>query len=76
LLRKENRMNTSAMPKVTAPTKFVKEVIGELKKVEWPTRAETIKLTVIVILISVAVGAFIGVLDATFLRTTSFLFRR
>ena len=50
-----------------APGKFVKEVIAELKKVTWPSREETIKLTVIVIVISILVGAFIGGLDSLFL---------
>ncbi|MDO8451928.1 MAG: preprotein translocase subunit SecE, partial [bacterium] len=38
------------------PGRFLKEVIAELKKVHWPTRQETVKLTVVVIAVSVAVG--------------------
>lgn len=60
----------------TAPLRFIKEVIAELKKVNWPTREETIKLTVVVIAISVIVAAFIGGLDALLLRITSALFKR
>jgi preprotein translocase subunit SecE len=69
-------MDTPKVPAIASPVKFVKEVVGELKKTTWPTRAETIKLTVIVIAISVVVGAFIGVLDATFLRIAGLIFRR
>lgn len=69
-------MDTPKAPKFTSPANFVREVIGELKKVTWPTRAETLKLTVVVIAISVIVGAYIGVLDTTFLRITGLLFRR
>lgn len=69
-------MDTPAVPKVTAPGKFVREVIAELKKVTWPTRQETIKLTVVVIAISIAVGLYIGALDALFLRLTALIFRR
>ena len=58
--------NVPQIPKV-APKRFIEEVIAELKKVTWPSRDETIKLTVVVILLSVAVGAFIGGLDALFL---------
>lgn len=67
-----------AAPKLPniAPLQFFKEVIAELKKVTWPTRAETIKLTAVVIAISVIVGLFIGALDITFLRLTSALFNR
>jgi len=43
-----------------APGTFLREVIAELKKVTWPTREETVKLTVVVIVISILVGAFIG----------------
>jgi len=53
----------------------MKEVVAELKKVTWPTRAETIKLTAVVIAISVIVGLFIGGLDITFLRLTSIVFK-
>lgn len=59
-----------------APGKFLREVVAELKKVTWPTREETIKLTVVVIVISVLVGAFIGGLDSLFLRITTLLFKR
>lgn len=59
-----------------APGRFLHEVIAELKKVTWPTREETVKLTVVVIIISVLVGAFIGGLDSLFLRITTLLFKR
>lgn len=48
------------------PITFLKEVQLELYKVTWPTRAETIRLTVLVILISVFVGLFITGLDYGF----------
>jgi len=57
--------------KLTAPSKFFKETIAELKKVTWPTKQETIKLTTVVIAISVIVGIFIGVLDIVFLYISS-----
>lgn len=46
-----------------SPVKFLKEVKVELSKVVWPTRAEAIKLTITVVLVSVLVGLFIGALD-------------
>jgi preprotein translocase subunit SecE len=60
----------------TNPVKFIKEVRAELKKVTWPTKAETIKLTVVVIAISIIVGAFIGGLDAGLVQITSLFYRR
>ena len=61
---------------MVSPSTFLQEVIAELKKVTWPTRDETVKLTAVVIAISVIVGAFIGGLDSVFLRATSLLFNR
>lgn len=69
-------MDTPKVPTIASPVKFVREVIGELKKTTWPTRTETIKLTVIVIAISVIVGAFIGLLDTVFLRMSALIFKR
>ena len=45
---------------------FLKEVYLELKKVNWPTRQETLKYTLIVIGISVVTAAFLGGLDVVF----------
>ena len=65
--------NVPSLPK-GAPSQFIREVSTELKKVTWPTREETIKLTVAVIAISVLVGAFIGGLDTILVKITSSLF--
>lgn len=45
---------------------FLKEVQLEMKKVNWPTREQTIKYTLIVVGVSVAVAAFLGTLDFIF----------
>jgi len=45
---------------------FVGETIAELKKVVWPTRRETVYLTMLVLVVSIAVGAFLGVIDFGF----------
>jgi len=45
---------------------FLKEVRLEMKKVNWPTRQETIRYTLIVIGISVAVAMFLGAFDFIF----------
>lgn len=57
-------MNPSP-PKIGAikPLVFLKEVKTELSKVIWPTRKETIRLTGLVIFISLVVGIYIGGLD-------------
>jgi len=45
---------------------FLKEVKVELKKVNWPTKQETINYTLIVIGVSLAVAIFLGGLDFIF----------
>ena len=52
---------------------FVREVIGELRRVTWPTRDETMRLTLMVIAVSAAVGIFLGAIDMGFTRLFSVL---
>jgi len=47
-------------------TTFLKESRLEMKKVNWPTRQETIRYTLIVIGVSVGVAIFLGALDFIF----------
>jgi preprotein translocase subunit SecE len=47
----------------TTPVGFLKEVREELQKVVWPTRDEVIRLTGVVILVSLGVGMFLGATD-------------
>jgi preprotein translocase subunit SecE len=47
----------------TTPANFLREVRDELNKVVWPTREEVIRLTGVVILVSVLVGVFLGGTD-------------
>lgn len=50
---------------------FLKEVRLEVKKVNWPTRQQTIKYTLIVLGVSFGVAIFLGVFDfffATFIN--------
>ena len=42
---------------------YLAEAWSELKKVAWPTRETVTNLTLIVIAVSIAVGAYIAVLD-------------
>jgi preprotein translocase subunit SecE len=53
---------------MATPVNFLNEVKDELKKVVWPTRQEIIRLTVVVIAISLLVGVFLGGLDFIFTK--------
>jgi len=59
-------MNIAAIPNKIVS--FLKEVRLEMKKVNWPSRQETIKYTLIVIGVCLAVAIYLGGLD--FLFTT------
>lgn len=48
-------------------------MIDEIKKVTWPTRAETIRLTVMVIAISLIIGLYIGIIDIGFAKLLELL---
>jgi preprotein translocase subunit SecE len=45
------------------PVGFLKEVRDELQKVVWPTRDEVIRLTIVVLIVSLGVGLFLGGAD-------------
>ena len=55
---------------------FFKEVYQELVKVAWPTREQIIRYTILVILVAVAVGLFLGGLAYVLTLMTSFLLRK
>jgi preprotein translocase subunit SecE len=46
--------------------RYFRETVGELKKVNWPTRKEAINLTLIVLAVTFSMSAFLGLLDFLF----------
>ena len=46
--------------------KFFTEAKAELTKVSWPSRPELVRYTILVVIISLAVAIFLGVLDVAF----------
>lgn len=55
---------------------FLSSVKVELDKVVWPTKDQTIKLTTIVILVTLIVGFFIGGIDLLLTKVTELLLNR
>jgi preprotein translocase subunit SecE len=45
---------------------YIKSSVEEMKKVTWPTKKETYNYTLLVILISLGMAAFLGALDYVF----------
>jgi preprotein translocase, SecE subunit, bacterial len=48
-------------------------IIDEIKKVSWPTKKETIRLTAIVIIISLIIGIYIGIIDVLLVKVLEIL---
>ncbi|MGH2455847.1 MAG: preprotein translocase subunit SecE [Candidatus Limnocylindrales bacterium] len=51
---------------LTGMRQYLVESWAELKKVAWPTRETVIRLTLLVIAVSIAVGVYIFALDRVF----------
>ena len=47
----------------TSPGQFIKEVRGELRRVHWPTRAEVINYSVVVLVVIILLTLFVAGLD-------------
>lgn len=54
-------------------TQYMQEVTTELKKVSWPTKAQTIDKTLLVLGVSVVVAVYIGGLDFVFQKVITSL---
>lgn len=57
-------------------TNYFQEVSAELKKVSWPTREQTINMTLLVLVVSAVVAVYIGGLDFVFQRVVTALISR
>jgi len=49
--------------KQNAIQRYLNETTGELRKVSWPTRQEAVQLTIIVLIVMVFMGIFLGGMD-------------
>jgi len=59
----------------TSPAQFVREVRSELRKIAWPTRAETLNYGTIVLITLVFLISLIFVLDLIFAKSALYLFK-
>ncbi len=46
--------------------RFIMDIISELRKVTWPTREDVVHLTVVVVVITLILGAVLGAIDIGF----------
>ena len=64
-----------SMPQVN-PAKFFVEVKSELLKVTWPTKNQVVRLTTVVVVISLVVGLFIGGLDFSLTKIVELIVKK
>jgi preprotein translocase subunit SecE len=64
----ETKAQTGAKREPRGFGRFVRECIGELKKVEWPGQRQLFSATVVVIIAVAVVGFYLWVLDEAFSR--------
>ncbi len=48
------------------PVTFLRETVSELRKSVWPSKEETARLTAVVLVLAIAMGFFLGLLDRLF----------
>jgi len=75
-VRKAKPAKVSAAPakaKKKSKLSFFPEAIAELRKAHWPTRQDTLRLSIIVLIICVALGLILGGFDYVFAKLAGFL---
>ena len=65
-IRTRNRPSTPPPSERVGAVQFLREVRGELRKVAWPTRAETVNYSIVVLVTVVILTAMIYGLDWVF----------
>jgi preprotein translocase subunit SecE len=58
------------------PFEFLRQVKNELVKVVWPTKSETLRYTLTVIIFSLVVAAILGAFDYLLLRVFTAILTR
>ena len=60
---------------VTRIREFVQEVLAEFRKVTWPSRDELVNSTSIVIVVTVVLAFFLGVVDISLTKVVERILR-
>ena len=63
------------MGAVTRIQEFVREVLAEFRKVTWPSRAELVNSTAVVIVVTVVLAFFLGGVDVVLARVVERILR-
>ena len=65
---------TKAVAQQRRGSKFLQEVIAELKKVSWPTRTQLLQSTAVVLVVVAIVAVYLAALDSVFERLVDAIF--
>lgn len=65
---------TKAVVQERRGSRFLREVIAELRKVSWPTRTVLLQSTAVVLVVVAIVSAYLAALDAVFSRLVDAIF--
>src|SRR5688572_31806936 len=60
---------------LTRTREFIQEVLAEFKKVNWPTREQLVNSTIIVLVVTVVVAFFLGMVDIALARVVERILR-
>lgn len=71
--KKTEKKTASKQP--NAIQRYIRETVGELRKVTWPTRQEATNLTLVVLIVIVGMSAFLGLLDFVFSQSLAFILK-
>ena len=64
----------AATPARRSKFSFFSQLVEEMRKVHWPTRQETLRLSLLVLVLCIIMGAILGGLDLGFTRLFADLF--
>lgn len=67
-MAKVAKKKTSERRQPNAIQRYFRETVGELRKVNWPTRKEATNLTIVVLIVVISMGTLLGALDFIFTR--------
>ncbi len=67
-MAKDEKSKSVERKQSNAIQRYFRETMGELRKVNWPTRQEAVNLTIVVLIVTFGMSALLGLLDFLFSR--------
>lgn len=72
-MAKIEKSKSSAKRQPNRVQRYIRETVGELRKVNWPTRQEATNLTIIVLIVTFSMSIVLGLLDFIYTRLIAFI---